>query len=103
MPTSSNPATPAGETIVYQRRGFWSLFAAAFQEAFNDLSFRTLVTFFVLGLGLSQADRNSLVSLTLALFALPFILFSMIGGYLADRYSKRDVSIALKAVELFSM
>ncbi|MSO19262.1 MAG: MFS transporter [Acidobacteria bacterium] len=101
--TTSTSNVPTGDPIVYQRRGFWSLFAASFQEAFNDLSFRTLVTFFVLGLGLSQADRNSLVSLTLALFALPFILFSMMGGYLADRYSKRDVSIALKAVELFSM
>ncbi|MDP2735987.1 MAG: MFS transporter, partial [bacterium] len=77
--------------------------AAAFQEAFNDLAFRTLVTFFILGIGLAQADRDRLVSLSLALFSLPFILFSMGGGYLADRFSKRSVTLWMKAVEVGSM
>ena len=101
---SDQPTAPTrDEPYRQRRRGFWCLFATSFQEAFNDLAFRTLVTFFVLGLGLSQAHRDSLVSLTLALFALPFILFSMMGGYLADRYSKRTVALALKAVEVGSM
>ena len=35
-----------------------------------------------------------------ALFALPFILFSMSGGYLADRFSKRTVTIGTKIFEI---
>ena len=38
-----------------------------------------------------------------ALFALPFILFSMSGGFLADRYSKRSVTIGVKVFEIFVM
>jgi acyl-[acyl-carrier-protein]-phospholipid O-acyltransferase/long-chain-fatty-acid--[acyl-carrier-protein] ligase len=35
-----------------------------------------------------------------ALFALPFIFFSMVGGNLADRYSKRSVVIGTKLMEI---
>ena len=94
---------PATQFATAAQRGFWALFAASFQEAFNDLSFRTLVTFFILGIGISQAERDWLVSLTLALFSVPFILFSMAGGYFADRYSKRSVTLVMKAVEVGSM
>ncbi|MBI4479344.1 MAG: MFS transporter [Acidobacteria bacterium] len=98
METTTTPAFTAED-----KRSFWSLFAASFQEAFNDLAFRTLTIFFVLGIGLSQAQRDAFVSLTLLLFALPFILFSMAGGYFADRFSKRSVTLVMKAVEVGSM
>src|SRR3990172_1308674 len=98
METTTSPARTAED-----KRSFWSLFAASFQEAFNDLAFRTLTIFFVLGIGLSQAQRDGFVSLTLLLFALPFILFSMAGGYFADRFSKRSVTLVMKAVEVGSM
>ncbi|MBI3896563.1 MAG: MFS transporter [Acidobacteria bacterium] len=103
MENPPNSAFPEALPEKLRKRSFWSLFAASFQEAFNDLAFRTLVTFFILGIGLSQGDRDRLVSITLALFALPFILFSMGGGYLADRFSKRSVTIWMKAVEIGSM
>ena len=35
-----------------------------------------------------------------ALFSVPFILFSMTGGFLADRYSKRTVTIGTKFFEI---
>jgi len=41
-----------------------------------------------------------LILLVGALFALPFIFFSMTGGYFADRYSKRSVTIGTKLLEL---
>ncbi|MBI3933235.1 MAG: MFS transporter, partial [Acidobacteria bacterium] len=102
MATDAAKLTPP-EFVSEDKRSFWSLFAASFQEAFNDLAFRTLTTFFILGIALSQAQRDGLVSLTLLLFALPFILFSMLGGYFADRYSKRSVTLVMKAVEVGSM
>src|SRR5207302_8407641 len=47
--------------------------------------------------------RDQLVFYVQALFAVPFILFSMTGGYFADRYSKRSVTIGLKFFELAVM
>ena len=45
----------------------------------------------------------ALLPLTTALFALPFILFSMAGGFLADHFSKRIVTIWVKMWEVLIM
>lgn len=82
------------------QRGFWSLIATQFQGAFSDNTLRNLVIFIILGTGLSQDSRDELVPIVGALFALPFILFSMTGGYFADRYSKRSVTIGIKIFEI---
>jgi acyl-[acyl-carrier-protein]-phospholipid O-acyltransferase / long-chain-fatty-acid--[acyl-carrier-protein] ligase len=85
------------------RRGFWSLIVTQFQTGFNDNGLKYLVTYIVIGMNLPQAKRDSLVPIVGALFAIPFILFSMTGGYLADRYSKRSVTIGTKIFELAVM
>jgi acyl-[acyl-carrier-protein]-phospholipid O-acyltransferase/long-chain-fatty-acid--[acyl-carrier-protein] ligase len=88
------------------RRGFWSLFVTQFQGAFSDNVYRNLAMFIIITLALphfpgdSRALRMGVVG---ALFALPFILFSMAGGYLADRYSKRAVTIGTKVAEVLIM
>ena len=51
-------------------------------------------------MNLPQAQRDRLVPIVGALFAIPFILFSMAGGYFADRYSKRSVTIGTKFFEI---
>jgi acyl-[acyl-carrier-protein]-phospholipid O-acyltransferase/long-chain-fatty-acid--[acyl-carrier-protein] ligase len=51
-------------------------------------------------MGLTLEKRDSLVPLVGALFALPFILFSMAGGFFADRFSKRDVTVTIKCAEI---
>ena len=76
------------------------MFVVEFQNAFSDNVLKFIVTFFIVGLGLSQQKRDSLVPLVFAVFALPFVLFSMAGGFCADRYSKRTVAIAVKCAEL---
>jgi acyl-[acyl-carrier-protein]-phospholipid O-acyltransferase/long-chain-fatty-acid--[acyl-carrier-protein] ligase len=43
------------------------------------------------------------VALAGALFALPFITFSMFGGWLADRFSKQRVMSGVKVAEVFIM
>ena len=48
-------------------------------------------------------QRDLLVLIVGALFALPFIFFSLTGGYFADRYSKRSVVIGTKLMEIFVM
>jgi acyl-[acyl-carrier-protein]-phospholipid O-acyltransferase / long-chain-fatty-acid--[acyl-carrier-protein] ligase len=82
------------------RRGFWCLILTQFQVGFNDNGLKFLVTYIVIGMNLPQRERDLLVPIVGALFAIPFILFSMTGGYLADRYSKRSVTIGTKILEL---
>ena len=50
-----------------------------------------------------QAERDRLVFVVGALFSAPFILFSMTGGFLADRFSKRSVTIWTKFSEMAVM
>src|SRR5437867_7257714 len=85
------------------KRGFWSLIVTQFQGAFSDNAFKNLVLFGVLASGLSEAHRQSLAFWIGTLFSVPFILFSMAGGYLADKYSKRSVTIGTKALEILVM
>src|SRR5664280_2520487 len=54
-----------------------------------------------ISLGMKEHEQDQLSSLTIALLTLPFIFFSMFGGALATRYSKRDVTIAVKVFEIF--
>src|SRR3954470_4913202 len=82
------------------QRGFWSLIVTQFQGAFSDNALKYLVIFLVIGAGVSQAQQERINNLAAVLFALPFILFSMYGGFLADRYSKRTVTISTKVMEL---
>jgi acyl-[acyl-carrier-protein]-phospholipid O-acyltransferase/long-chain-fatty-acid--[acyl-carrier-protein] ligase len=81
-------------------RSFWLMFVVEFQNAFSDNTLKFLVTFLIIGLGFQQEKRDSLVPLVGAVFALPFILFSMAGGFFADRFSKRSVAVAVKCAEI---
>ena len=83
--------------------GFWSLVVTQFQGAFNDNALKFLVIYIIVDMGLPGPRRDWLVLVVGALFALPFILFSMTGGYLADRFSKRSVTIGTKWMEVAAM
>jgi acyl-[acyl-carrier-protein]-phospholipid O-acyltransferase/long-chain-fatty-acid--[acyl-carrier-protein] ligase len=86
-----------------RQRGFWSLFVTQFQGAFSDNILKWLVISLITGMGFSNDKRDQLVGVVGAVFALPFILFSMAGGYFADRFSKRSVTIGIKVFEIFVM
>lgn len=77
-------------------RGFWSLFFTQFQGAFSDNAFKWIVIFMVL----SKATADEWAPVVGAVFALPFITFSIFAGQLADRYSKRFVTIGTKVAEV---
>ncbi len=74
-----------------------------FQGAFNENGLKNLVVFLILGMAMQKADRDRLVLVVGTLFSVPFILFSMTGGFLADRYSKRTVTIWTKFLEMAVM
>jgi acyl-[acyl-carrier-protein]-phospholipid O-acyltransferase/long-chain-fatty-acid--[acyl-carrier-protein] ligase len=85
------------------RAGFWSLIATQFQGAFSDNALKNLVIFLILGMSFPHEMRNRLISMVGIIFAVPFLLFSLAGGFLADRYSKRLVTIWTKYLEIAVM
>jgi acyl-[acyl-carrier-protein]-phospholipid O-acyltransferase / long-chain-fatty-acid--[acyl-carrier-protein] ligase len=85
------------------RVGFSSLIVTQFQGAFNDNALKFLVIFLIIGKNLTPEEEELKVLLVGILFALPFILFSMSGGYFADRFSKRSVTIWTKCFEIAVM
>jgi acyl-[acyl-carrier-protein]-phospholipid O-acyltransferase/long-chain-fatty-acid--[acyl-carrier-protein] ligase len=85
------------------RRGFWSLIVTQFQGAFNDNGLKFFVIYLILGQNPSTEEKDLGVFLIGNLFAVPFLLFSMTGGFLADRYSKRIVTIGTKIFEMAAM
>ena len=80
--------------------GFWALFVTQFQGAFSDNVLKNLVIFMLIGLDVSLSEKHKIGELVGALFSLPFILFSMAGGFLADRFSKRTISVSVKIFEI---
>lgn len=85
------------------QRGFWALIITQFQGAFSDNALKYLVLFLILSGLAAENQHETFVTRVGLLFSVPFILFSMVGGYLADRFSKRNVTIATKAMEIAVM
>src|SRR5882724_1373902 len=100
-PTDSFP--PQQQIEKPWRRSFWALIITQFQGAFSANVLRYLLSFMVLGMALNDARRDALVSLITLLFFIPLVLFSMAGGFLADRFSKRQITIATKIIEIAAM
>ena len=83
-------------------RAFWALTATQFLGAFNDNLFKQLVLLICVDRAIDQVgDRYQ--GLAIALFAVPFVLFSGFGGFLSDRYSKRRIIVYCKVAEIVVM
>ncbi len=76
------------------QRGFWFLIATQFQGAFSDNAYKYVLTL---------AAGTAYVSIIAGVFTLPFLLFTMYGGFLADRFSKRSVTIGIRILEVVIM
>ncbi len=103
--TDAHPTAAETSTTQPARSGlrsFWCLFVTQFQGAFSDNIFKFLAIFMVSDL-VTKTIRDQYISVVLAVFSLPFILFSMAGGFLADRFSKRSVVIGTKMAEVLIM
>ena len=95
--------SPVVSDVARGERGFWALIATQFQGAFSDNILRNLLLAMVVGIGLGKDERDSFVSIVTFLFSMPFVLFSMTGGWLADHFSKRQVTIWTKVMEIGAM
>ena len=82
------------------QRGFWCLMGTQFQGAFSDNVLKWLVIYLVIAQKMPKEQLDSLVSDSGMYFAIPFLLLSMFGGWMADRFSKRHVMIGVKTMEI---
>ena len=93
--TSNESQAPAN-----WQRGFWCLMGTQFQGAFSDSVLRWLVIYLVIAKKLPKEELDALVADSGILFAIPFLILSAFGGWMADRFSKRHVMIGVKLMEL---
>eukprot|EP00913_Durusdinium_trenchii_P028368 g26596.t1 len=92
-------APPEDERRSLATRGFCGLLVTQFLGALNDNMFRWLaVPFAKPVLGSAEA-----LSLGLACFTVPYLLFASFAGFLADRFSKRKVIVGCKIAEVVIM
>ncbi|MER0238413.1 acyl-[ACP]--phospholipid O-acyltransferase [Fulvimarina sp. MAC8] len=80
-------------------RRFLPLFVTQFLSAFNDNLLKNALVFLIL-FTLASEEAAPLVTLAGAVFMAPFLLFSALGGELADRYDKALVARRLKLAEI---
>lgn len=88
--------------LTRQFSSFTYLNITQFLGALNDNIYKLLVVFFLIQ---QQGIENShiILSCTGAVFVLPFLLFSSNSGTLADRFSKRNIIVLTKILELLVM
>ncbi len=83
-------------------RGFAWLNISQFCGALNDNVFKVLAILFMIHLhGAGAAATIS--AMAAVVFIVPFLLFSAAAGVLADRFSKRNILVLCKAMEITAM
>ena len=107
--TEDSSATSEKPTSFFRDRSFWGLTISQLLGAFNDNMFKQLV----LLLCLEKAHQIALATdspvadhyqpIAMAVFAIPWILFSGVSGFLADRLSKRRIVVFCKSMEIVVM
>lgn len=87
----------------FLNRSFFSLFCTQYLGAFNDNFFRTAMATFITYkvTSMAESDKAVIVSLAVALFMLPFFLFSALAGELADKFRKDILIKTTKGLEVF--
>jgi acyl-[acyl-carrier-protein]-phospholipid O-acyltransferase / long-chain-fatty-acid--[acyl-carrier-protein] ligase len=103
IPDVANQSITTTNAIQPNRRGFWALIATQFQGAFSDNILRNLLLSMIVGMQMKAVERETFISVVTFLFSVPFLILSMPGGWLADRFSKRQITIWTKVMEFGSM
>lgn len=83
---------------------FLPLFICQFLGAFGDSLIRTAMMMLVTyhSTDLSGIWRSVIITLALGLFMMPFILFSVVSGQLADKFDKSKLIICIKFSSVFA-
>ena len=88
-----------------KNRRFLPLLLVQFLGAFNDNFFKNALIILITYQLVTQSLLLQQLSVTIAagLFILPFFLFSALSGQLADKLSRKHLTIIIKAFECFFM
>ena len=84
-------------------RRFGPFFFTQFLGAFNDNVFRQALILLIASGAVTAVSVNTLNNVALALFILPFFLFSALAGQVADKYDKASLVRKIKFVEVCIM
>jgi acyl-[acyl-carrier-protein]-phospholipid O-acyltransferase / long-chain-fatty-acid--[acyl-carrier-protein] ligase len=82
---------------------FLAFLVAQFLGAVNDNAFKITLILIVLSKVAGEASQVRYSSLATALFPIPFLLFSPLAGYVADRFPKHRVLLCAKLPEVVAM
>ncbi len=88
--------------LIRKLSSFTYLNITQFLGALNDNIYKLLLVYFFIELD-GIENSHKILATAGAIFVLPFILFSASSGTLADRFSKRNIIIATKILELICM
>jgi acyl-[acyl-carrier-protein]-phospholipid O-acyltransferase/long-chain-fatty-acid--[acyl-carrier-protein] ligase len=83
--------------------GFQSFLWTQFLGAFNDNLYKIIVSMRAVQVASTTGSGGEYVAISMAVFVLPFLLFSGYSGHLADSISKRTVLISVKVFEVCVM
>ncbi|MBA2368384.1 MAG: MFS transporter [Candidatus Protochlamydia sp.] len=89
-------------SLIQRFSSFTYLNVTQFLGALNDNIYKLLIVYFFIQLEGIEFSHQILAS-TGATFVIPFLLFSAISGTMADRFSKRDIIVTTKILELVIM
>lgn len=81
-------------------RGFWHLIGLQTQGAFSDNLYKQMLILAVAALGMQASDQAQTNAIVGLIFTLPWLIFSPWAGFLADKFSKRQVTLATKLWEV---
>lgn len=81
---------------------FTYLNVTQFLGALNDNIYKLLIVYFLIQLQ-GVEHSHQILAITGAIFVIPFLLFSAGSGTMADRFSKRDIIVTTKILELVIM
>ncbi|MCL1910481.1 MAG: MFS transporter, partial [Kiritimatiellaeota bacterium] len=81
-----------------RQAAFSYLNATQFFGALNDNVFKGYLQMFILGVAATKGPGT--LAVATIVFALPYLFLTSYGGFLADRFSKKTVTVALKYTEL---
>ena len=86
-----------------KEKRFFPVFLTQFLGAFNDNVFKNALVIFIAYKAITETESGMLSSFAAGLFIIPYLIFSVIAGQLADKYEKSDFIVKTKLVEIFAM
>lgn len=98
--TDEATATGAFEPTRRQWVGYWCMIVQQTQNAFNDKAAQFILIPLAAAVGFALPLGVGVESAAGLMIALPFVLFAPLAGWLSDRFSKRDVMLAMAVAQV---